>query len=80
MESKILGQKAEAPPPEEIDGELEYHVEEVLDSRLRHGQLQYLVKWQGYTEENNTWEPTMNLEHATAVIAAFHTSHPSAPH
>ena len=77
--STIPEQRAEAPPPVQIEGELEYHVEEVLDSRLRRNQLQYLVKWQGYTEENNTWEPAANLEHATDAIAAFHRTHPAAP-
>jgi len=42
-EPRITGQEATPAPPVEINGELEYEVEQILDSRLRHGQLQYLV-------------------------------------
>ena len=39
--------------PVEVEGEEEYVVEEILDSRLRHNKLEFLVKWKGYTNENN---------------------------
>jgi len=78
-EPRITGQETTPAPPVEINGELEYEVEQILDSRLRRGQLQYLVKWQGYTEEHNTWEPLANLTNAQDAIDAFHQSHPAAP-
>ena len=37
----------------EVEGEEEYIVEEILDSHLRHNELEFLVKWEGYTNENN---------------------------
>ena len=58
-EPQITGQEATPAPPVEINGELEYEIEQILDS-----QLQYLVKWQGYTEEHNTWELPTNLANA----------------
>jgi hypothetical protein len=67
------------PPPVEIEGELEYEVEQILDSQLFRGKLQYLVKWVGYTEEHNTWEPAENLQHTQEAIDIFHRLHPSAP-
>ena len=66
------------PPPEIIDDEEEYEVEEVLDSRLHRGKLQYLVKWTGYDE--TTWEPCSALAtNAKDAIDEFHTRHPGAP-
>lgn len=33
------------PPPVVVDGELEYEVEKILESRIYRRQLQYLVRW-----------------------------------
>ena len=65
------------PPPTIIDDEIEYEVEQVLDSKLHHGKLQYLVKWIGYNEPS--WEPEENLEHAKDTVNDFYRLHPGAP-
>jgi hypothetical protein len=45
------------PAPELVEGEEEYTVEKILDSRQfgRRWQLQYLVKWEGYPDLDNMW-------------------------
>ena len=43
-------QQHEPPPPVIVEGEEEYEVEKVEDSRVSPKQLQYLVKWKGYDE------------------------------
>jgi hypothetical protein len=67
------------PPPELIDGEEEYVVEEILDSRMFQWWLQYLVKWDGYSVEGNTWEYSENVENALEKVADFHAQNPAAP-
>ncbi len=57
-ESPNPGDRLEAPPPEEIEGELEWEVEAVvavrMDRRRRSSdQVVYRVKWKGYPEEYN---------------------------
>jgi len=53
------------PPVQWLDGEPLYTVESLLDHMIvRKGRgkiYKFLVKWQGYGEEHNTWEPESNL-------------------
>ena len=39
----------------------EYDIDKVIRGRYRNGRLEYLVKWKGYPNSSNTWEPQANL-------------------
>jgi Chromo (CHRromatin Organisation MOdifier) domain len=61
------------PPPNLIDGEEEYEVEQIC-SHQRWGcckTLQYLIKWKGYPKSNNTWE-NANQIHTPNLIKLYH--------
>ena len=76
----IAGRHAPPPPPPElIDGEEEYVVEEIRDSRMFRRRLQYLVKWEGYGTEGNTWEYAEHVNNAPERVAEFHRRNPAAP-
>ena len=75
----VEGQQVIPPEAVEVEGTLGYEVEGVLDSRLKRGKLEYLVKWSGYTDNYNTWEPESNLDNSKEVINNFHKSNPSTP-
>jgi len=67
------------PPPELVDGEEEYLVDEILNSRMFRRKLQYLVRWEGYGVEHNTWEYAENVDNALEKVADFHAKNPAAP-
>ena len=75
----IPGQHITPQAPVEVEGEEEYIVEEILDSRLGCNKLEFLVKWEGYTNENNSWEPEDNCRNARNAITAFYRKYPQAP-
>ena len=51
---QVEGQKKIPLSPVEVAGEKKYEVEEILDRQERRGKTKYLVKWKGYTVEENT--------------------------
>src|SRR5271168_4920422 len=65
------------PPPEIISGEEEWIVEEILDSKMINRKLRYLVKWEGFGIEHNSWEAWNNV-HAPELILEFYRKHPGA--
>jgi hypothetical protein len=67
------------PPPDLVEGEEEYEVEQVLGSR-RHGcrkKLQYLLRWKGYSQAHDSWESADQV-HAPELVDRFHRENPEA--
>src|SRR6266404_2760981 len=76
-ETEFHGRNLERPLPDLVNGEEEYEVERVLDSRRfgRGQQVQYLVRWKGYPESDDQWIPGSDLN-APELLAEFQREHP----
>jgi Chromo (CHRromatin Organisation MOdifier) domain len=63
------------PPAELLEGEEEYEVESIVNHRrvksTGRPKYEYLVRWKGYSAENDTWEDERNLANAPAVVKGY---------
>jgi len=77
--------------PEEIDGDLEWEVQKIIDSEIisyyqsvrgrtrTFKGLRNIMKWRGCSEDENTWEPPEHLERAQELVQGFHRENPDMP-
>ncbi|KAJ9516138.1 hypothetical protein QJQ45_024566 [Haematococcus lacustris] len=65
------------PPVEWLDEEPVYYVERLLDHRHVHAgkAKEYLVQWEGYDADHNTWEPRSNLVCCDKILAEYNAAH-----
>ncbi len=82
----FLLQQQPLPPPLQVDGETEYEVSEILDSKLDRccrpdNRLHYLVRWTGYegTDEETSWISARDLTHTPELRKLFHQQYPDKP-
>ncbi|GFW81635.1 chromobox protein homolog 5 [Trichonephila clavipes] len=68
--SKKKSKKLALQEQEAAADEPEYFVEQILDKRVIDGKVQYFLKWKGYPDEDNTWEPEENLD-CPSIIKEF---------
>ena len=79
-DTKFPSQIQTPPPPIEIDGEPEYELEEIIDSRVHRNNLQYHAKWTSNSPEHDkTWYLTENFQNASIAIEQLHFQYPRKP-
>lgn len=49
----------------------EYIVEKILNRRIKNKKPEYLVKWEGYSIKESTWEPIEHLENVIFLVNQF---------
>jgi len=73
------------PPPVEVDGEPEFKIAEILNSkadrRRKSCKLLYLVCWSGYegTDKETSWLLTTELGNAMELLEDYHVRYPDKP-
>ena len=76
-ETALNGHQSQEPAPELIDGQPEWEVEQILRVRRYRRQVQYLIRWKGFSEAHDSWEPACNV-HADKLIDEFYKRYPKA--
>ena len=66
-----------------VDPEAELEVQAIVARRVKRSRkrnapvtFEYLIRWKGYTEEDDTWEPVEHLSHCKRRLKAFNKAHP----
>lgn len=54
---------------------VEYDVEAIIDRKQIRNKHYYLVKWKGYDNDQNTWEPIEHLVNSPDLISSFESHH-----
>ncbi|GAA5989914.1 hypothetical protein JCM11641_002809 [Rhodosporidiobolus odoratus] len=61
------GREPPRPEPIDVEGEKKYQVEAIVDEKGKGRTRKFLVRWAGYPDSENTWEPAVNLEDTAAL-------------
>ena len=61
------------PPPEEIEGEPKWEIEQILRDQTYRGKKQYLVCWEGYSPAEDSWVLATDLQ-APKLLAQYQSS------
>jgi len=67
----VEGQKKEKGKPIKIEGVEEWEIERILNKRKIRGVDKYLVRWKGFTVENDIWERKEDLGNAREALEEF---------
>ena len=67
------------PPVVTPEGEEEYEIEKVLNSRKTRNHIEYLIRWKGYGPEEDMWVPEDDMGNAEEALADFYKNNPLAP-
>uniref|UniRef100_A0A2A4J9C1 protein-synthesizing GTPase n=1 Tax=Heliothis virescens TaxID=7102 RepID=A0A2A4J9C1_HELVI len=49
----------------------EYIIEKILDFKFEHGKEYFFIKWKGWPDSENTWEPIEHLENCPGILKQF---------
>jgi transposase InsO family protein len=55
----------------QADGQDEWEVEKIITHRGKGQRAEYLVKWLGYPDSENTWEPTTHLTNCQQLLRQY---------
>ena len=76
-ENEVHGKNFPAPPPDLINGEEEYEIQKIIRHRRTPSTRSFLIRWKGYSAEEDSWVPERDLKHAMSALTSYKKLHPS---
>jgi hypothetical protein len=72
VETELHGPNYPEPPPEIVEGDPKFEIEQIVGSRQvgKKKTLQYKIRWKGYSQAHDSWEPAVQV-HAPELIRKF---------
>ena len=62
-----------------IKNQIEYEMENILDSKILRKCLFYLIKWKDYSISDNSWKSAYHLLNSKELIQEFHSQYSDKP-
>ena len=76
-ENPIHGPNFPKPPPDLNEGKEEYEIEKILCHHGPPSNRSFLIRWKGFSTEDNSWEPERNVKHSKSALTKYRKRHPS---
>ena len=76
-ENEVHSWNFPAPPPDLINGEEEYEIEKIIRHCGTLSSCSFLIRWKGYSTEEDPWVPEQDLKHAKSALTSYKKLHPS---
>ena len=70
-ENNIHGPNFPQPPPNLINGEEEYEVEWILKRQGHPKWHQFLIRWKGYTADEDSWQNEADLGNTLELLLKY---------
>lgn len=78
-ETTTNGTQYQEPILDLVDGQPEWEVDQILGAIWHQNQLQYIVRWKGFSDAYDSWEPLTHIK-ADEFITEFYWKQPMAAH
>lgn len=67
----MMEQQQPKPKRVEVNNEEEWEVENIIDWKIQHKKLKYLISWKGLAPNRPQWDPRSNLRNHFKLINQF---------